>query len=396
MKKEKSSAFSTKEVVALVIITCVVSFVMGAIFFGGDKQGTTLLDKNLNNFIEQYDYIVENYYDDVDKEEIINGAIKGMVESLGDDYSVYLDQESSENFNITLNGSYEGIGISVATTINDELMIVEVFENSPADKAGLKQMDVIVGLDGEDVREKTATEVTDMIKKSSKDNFTLKVIRDNEEKDIVVEKDIVTLSSVISKIIEKDNKKIGYIGVSIFADNTYNQFKEQLEELEKEKFDSLIIDLRGNSGGHLDAVTDMTSLFLDSKKVIYQMQTKKDVEKFYSSGKKDKTYHIYILIDGNSASASEVMASALNEQLGAKLVGEKSYGKGTVQEVKAISNGDKYKFTTKKWLTSKGHWIKGDGLKPDIEIKLDDKYIEEPIEENDNQLNELIKIIASE
>lgn len=396
MKKEKSSAFSTKEVVALVIITCVVSFVMGAIFFGGDKQGSTLLDKNLNNFIEQYDYIVENYYEDVDKEEIINGAIKGMVESLGDDYSVYLDQESSENFNITLNGSYEGIGISVATTINDELMIVEVFENSPADKAGLKQMDVIVGLDGEDVREKTATEVTDMIKKSSKDNFTLKVIRDNEEKDIVVEKDIVTLSSVISKIIEKDNKKIGYIGVSIFADNTYNQFKEQLEELEKEKFDSLIIDLRGNSGGHLDAVTDMTSLFLDSKKVIYQMQTKKDVEKFYSSGKKDKTYPIYILIDGNSASASEVMASALNEQLGAKLVGEKSYGKGTVQEVKAVSNGDKYKFTTKKWLTSKGHWIKGDGLNPDIEIKLDDKYIEEPIEKNDNQLNELIKIIASE
>lgn len=396
MKKEKSSAFSTKEVVTLVIITCVVSFTMGAIFFGSDKQGTTLLDKNLNNFIEQYDYIVENYYEDVNKEEIINGAIKGMVESLGDDYSVYLDQDSSENFNITLNGSYEGIGISVATTINDELMIVGVFEKSPADIAGLEPMDIIIGLDGEDVRKKTATEVTDMIKKSNKIKFTLRVIRDKQEKDIVVEKDIVTLSSVTSKIIEKENKKIGYIGVSIFADNTYNQFKEQLSKLEEEKFDSLIIDLRGNSGGHLDAVTDMTSLFLSSKKVIYQMQTKKDIEKFYSNGKKDKMYPIYILIDGNTASASEVMAAALSEQLGAKLVGEKSYGKGTVQEVKAVSGGDQYKFTTKKWLTSKGEWIKDKGLKPDIEIKLNDKYAEEPIEENDNQLNELIEIIGSE
>ena len=159
-----------------------------------------------------------------------------------------------------------------------------------------------------------------------------------------------------------------------------------MSNLEKKGIDSLIIDLRGNSGGHLDTVTDMTSLFLDSKKVIYQIQTKTKTEKIYSNGKKNKSYPIYILIDADSASASEVMASALSEQLGAKLVGENSYGKGTVQEVKYTSSGDQYKFTTKKWLTSKGVWIKGKGLKPDIEIKLNEEYLNNPSEENDNQL----------
>lgn len=393
--KNNSSAFATKEVVTLVIITCIVSFIMGAIFFGNDSGSNKLLDKELNEFIEQYDYIVNNYYEDVDKKELINGAIKGMVESLGDDYSVYLEQSSSENFNITLNGSYEGIGISVATSANNEIVIVGVFENSPASKAGLKPLDIIKSFDGEDLTDKTATELTNMIKKSSKKSINLGILRDNEEKYVTVEKDIVTLNSVSSKILNENNINIGYIQVSIFAENTYKQFKEQLSNLEKKGIDSLIIDLRGNSGGHLDTVTDMTSLFLDSKKVIYQIQTKTKTEKIYSNGKKNKNYPIYILIDTDSASASEVMASALSEQLGAKLVGENSYGKGTVQEVKYTSSGDQYKFTTKKWLTSKGVWIKGKGLKPDIEIKLNEEYLNNPSEENDNQLNELIKIISN-
>lgn len=391
--KNNSSAFATKEVVTLVIITCIVSFIMGALFFGNDGSSNKFLDAELNDFIEQYDYIVDNYYDDVNKEELINGAIKGMVEALGDDYSVYLEQSNSENFNITLNGSYEGIGISVATSVDNKIVIVGVFENSPADKAGLKPLDVIKSFDGQDVSDMTSNDLTKMIKQSSKNNINLGIMRDGEEKTITVKKDIVTLSSVSSKMIEESGVNIGYIQVGIFAENTYEQFKEQLLKLEKDNLDSLIIDLRGNSGGHLETVTNMTSLFLDSKKVIYQIQTKTKTEKIYSKGKSNKTYHIYILIDVDSASASEVMASALSEQLDAKLVGENSYGKGTVQEVKYTSSGDQYKFTTKKWLTSKGIWIKGKGLKPDIEIKLSEAYIDNPTDENDNQLNDLIKII---
>lgn len=394
MKKEKNNTFTTKEVVTLVIITCVVSFVMGAIFFGNGKSGTKLLDSNLNEFIEQYDYIVENYYEDIDKKELIKGAIKGMVESLGDDYSVYLDQDVSNNFNITLNGRYEGIGVTVANNINNEIVIIGIFENSPAEKAGLKVMDIITKFNGKDISNKTATELTKMIRELNTNTFSLEILRDGNKEIVTIEKDIVTIKSVDSKIISKNDKKIGYIQVAIFADNTYKQFKEQLNGLENNKMDALIIDLRGNSGGHLGIVTNMTSLFLDSEKVIYQMQTKEKVEKVYSKGKKDKNYPIYILIDNDTASASEVMASALKEQLGATLIGETSYGKGTVQEVKYTSSGEQYKFTTKKWLTSKGNWLKDKGLKPDVEIKLDNKYFEEPTEENDNQLNEAINIIS--
>lgn len=396
MKKKESATFYTKEVVALVLITCVVSFTMGVMLFGNKKIGKKILDNNLNDLIEQYNYIVDNYYEDIDKKNLVNGAIKGMVESLGDDYSAYMKKEEYDNFNITLNGSYQGIGVSIATTINDEIMIVGIFEGSPADKAGLKVMDVIKEIDGETLEKKTANDLTDMIKTSEKDTFELGIVRDNKEMKITVKRELVTISSVETKIIEKNNKKIGYIQVGVFADNTYEQFKTKLTELEKEDFDSLIIDLRGNSGGHLDSVTNMTSLFLDSKKIIYQMQTKEKIEKTYSKGEKDKTYPIYILIDSGTASASEVMAAALNEQLGAKLVGETSFGKGTVQEVIFTTSGDQYKFTTKKWLTPKGNWVNKKGLTPNIEIKLDDKYYEMPTEENDNQLNELIKIVSEQ
>ena len=142
-------------------------------------------------------------------------------------------------------------------------------------------MDVIKKLDGESLEKKTADDLTNMIKTSEKDTFELGIVRDDKEMKITVKREIVTISSVETKIIKKEDKRIGYIQVGVFADNTYEQFKNKLSELEKEGFDSLILDLRGNSGGHLDAVTNMTSLFLDSEKVIYQMQTKEKTEKTY-------------------------------------------------------------------------------------------------------------------
>lgn len=394
MQKEKHTPFTTKEVVTLVVITCLVSFFMGSILFLNDKDDSKFKDSNLDYFIEQYNYIVDNYYEDINKKEIIDGAVKGMVEALGDDYSAYLEKDTSENFNITLNGSYEGIGVSVAETIKNEIMVIGIFKNSPADKAGLKPMDVIKKVDNQDTSGKSATDLTKMIKNSKKDSIKITVKRENEEKEIIVKKDIVTIESVTSKVINENNKKIGYVQVGIFADNTFKQFKHQLEELEQQKIDDLIIDLRGNSGGHLDVVVNMTSLFLNSDKVIFQIQTKDDIEKIFSNGKKDKSYPIYILIDNDTASASEVMASALNEQLNATLIGQTSYGKGTIQEVKNTASGDQYKFTTKKWLTSKGVWLKNNGLKPNVIIELDDKYFDDPKEENDNQLKEAIKIIS--
>ena len=151
--------------------------------------------------------------------------------------------------------------------------------------------------------------------------------------------------------------------------------------------------MRGNSGGHLSAAEQIISLFLDSSHPIYQIKSKDGQNKYYSTGKETKKYKITILIDSNSASASEVVTSALKEQYGASVVGEKSYGKGTVQELQTLPNGEQYKLTTKTWLTSKGKIIDGKGIEPDYKVSLGDKYLEDPTDENDNQLQKAIEVI---
>ena len=175
--------------------------------------------------------------------------------------------------------------------------------------------------------------------------------------------------------------------MSIFAANTYTQYKENLESLEKQGIDALVVDLRDNSGGELNAATSIISLFMNKEKVIYQIETKDgSIEKTYSKGKKDKEYPIAILVNNNTASAAEVMTAALKDNLDAKVIGEKTFGKGTVQTVMNLSTGEQYKLTTKKWLTPNGEWINETGITPDIEVKLE--------KDKDNQLDEAVKYLA--
>lgn len=196
--------------------------------------------------------------------------------------------------------------------------------------------------------------------------------------------------------MKEKGKKIGYIRIDVFALNTDEQFEENLKKLESEGMNSLIIDVRGNTGGHLSSVTNIISEFLDSSKIIYRTSTKTKEEIKYSKGNTAKEYEIILLVDGQSASASEVLASALKESYGAKLLGTKTFGKGTVQEMQEIeSTGKNYKITTKKWLTPNGNWINGIGITPDYEVELNTKYYENPIRENDNQLNEALKLLSN-
>lgn len=395
--KQERKIFSTAETILLVIMSSLIGLSIGLLFkqnnIADSKETET--DKNLKEFIKNYNYIIDNYYEEVDKEDLINNAIAGMMESLDDPHSVYFDETETDNFTISLNGSYEGVGIQI---LKDEesgnMLITSIFKDSPAAKSGLLPGDMVVSIDDSMAKDLSASEFSSIIRNGTKTSYKLKVLRDEEEIEITLNKSLVTLASVASEIIEEDEKKIGYIYIGIFANNTYTQFKEELEKLEKENIDALIIDVRGNTGGHLTTVDGILDIFLNKNQIMYQFEQSGKVTSTYGSGTDNKKYDVVLLGDEVSASASEVLIAGLRENLGSIFIGKKTYGKGTVQELITLSDGTQYKITVKKWLTPKGNWINdSEGITPDIEVELDEKYYETYENEDDTQLQKAIEYI---
>ena len=360
--------------------------------------------KDLKKVVDTYYAIVDNYYGELDRDKLIDGAVEGMISSVGDTFTSYSDTDSTSSFDETINGSYEGIGCTVATLEDGTISVIDMFEDSPSYKAGLKVGDIILKVDGESYEGKNSNDISNYIKNSGKSKIVLTVKRDNEEKDISINLSKVEIPHVSGKVIEQDSKKIGYIKISLFASNSYKQFKNKLDELEKSNIDDLIIDVRDNSGGYLSSVTDICNLFLDKGKVIYQLEDSKGKVIYQledSKGKvkkKDTTkekrkYDIVVLINGGSASASEILASAIKESYGGDIVGTNSYGKGTVQQTKKLLDGSMIKYTTQKWLTPDGNSINEVGVTPTKVVELNEEYFNNPTTENDNQLQEAIKLI---
>lgn len=405
MITKKNKDFKVQEVVILVVITCIFSFFAGSSYsrikyIGNNYEKITGQDtemsEELATFVENYQHVVDNYYEDLDEEKLLDAAFNAVVNELNDPYSIYMNESDYSNLNITLEGNYEGLGIAIYKEKTDGNIIISyVFEGSPAGNAGLKENDIILAVNGKSTETMTTSEVSDMILSGKEDEYILDIKRNSKEIKVTLSKANVEIKSIEHRVYEKNDKKIGYIYISIFANNTYSQFKLALEELEAQEIDSLIIDVRSNTGGHLTAVYKMISLFVDSKHIAYQLEQDGKVESVYSTGNENKVYPIVFLADGYSASASEVFIASLKDNLGAKLIGTKTYGKGTVQEMITLSNGDQYKITTKKWLTPKGTWVNDtEGIVPDIEVELSDEYFNNPVEKNDNQLSRAIEELS--
>lgn len=387
-KIQKRSTFSTAEVVTIVIITAFISLLMGLVISNSTNQtgNYKAVSPEMQDFLEEYNNIIDNYYDDVDEKELLDAALESVIDSLGDPYTGVVDDSLANSLSTRLQGTYSGFGIEIANNSENYIYIVNVIEDTPAEKVGLQLYDKIIAMDGVDVTNTSTTDFVTMVKKNTNQVIKLTILREGVEMNIDITREKITLKSVSSTTYEVDNKKIGYIYISVFAANTDSQFSEALATLEESGIDSLIIDLRDNTGGHLTAVENMMSEFFDKTHIIYQIQDKKDVTKYYSTGKETKEYPIAVLVNGNSASASEMLTAALQEEYGATVIGTNTYGKGTVQEVQSTNSGVQYKLTTKKWLTPKGNWVNGVGISPDVEVKLDESYFSNPTEDNDNQL----------
>lgn len=352
-----------------------------------------VLSKELAKFVDAYDAIVNNYYKEVDKDKLVESAINGMVSSVGDEYTSYSDKDVTDNFNEAVNGKYMGIGALIMKSEND-LVIYKVFEDSPSYKAGLKDGDIILKLDDKDTKDMSVNDIASIVKNDDNKEVKLLVKRGEENLDITIVKDMVELPVVSGKVINHNDKKIGYISLSIFSSVASEQFNKQLVKLEKEGISGLVIDVRGNSGGYLTTVTDIVSYFLKKGDIIYKLEVNDKVTVRKDKTKESRDYPIAVLIDKNSASASEILASSIKESYNGYVVGTNSYGKGTVQQTLVLSDGSMIKYTIEKWLTPLGNWINEEGVVPTNYVELSSEYLNNPVFENDNQLNKALELVS--
>lgn len=391
---EGDSKFSIFEVIIVTFISIIFGIIVGYILtYTSTPIKAIKSDLNLEEIISAYNTLKNNYYDDVDDVSLADNAIKGMVSSLNDSYSSFMDNKTAESFNESVDGYFVGIGVTIMYS-DGYNQIIKVDDSGPGDKAGLKVNDIILSVDGNSVKGVYGEELTSLIKGKSGSKVKIMIKRGNVTKTVTVKRGIIEIENVTSHLLEENGKKIGYINVAVFASNTFKQFRKNLSRMEKKNAEALIIDLRDNPGGHLSQTRDILSMFFDKKTVLYELQNKNKVSKIYSSSNDTRNYPIVILVNGNSASASEVMASCFNDNYkNATIVGTKTYGKGTVQQTVKLSSGTSFKYTTEKWLTSKGKTVDGVGINPDINIELDQSYYSNPTYENDLQVKKAVEIL---
>ena len=388
--------FNTLEVIIIMIITiiCTTTIVIKVSYSINNTKEKIVADAELLEFKDTYNSIIKEYYDDVDKNELISSAIEGMLDFLDDPYSMYLNQEETSVYTEELEGEYVGIGTEVSLRTDGKVVVKTVFENSPAEKYGIKIDDVIIKVSGVSLEGKTITEVSKMIKGKEGTEVELTINRGKEKLNIKVKRGKVELTSVESKIFRSNDKLIGYINVDVFASNAYNQFAKLEKELENQGIESLIIDLRWNTGGYLSSAHSIAELFLKKGDIMYQLDTKGKIEKVKSESEQKIKCKTVVLVNEATASASEILTGALKENINAEIIGVKTYGKGKVQKTRMLSTGAMVKYTTQNWLTPTGEQIDGKGIEPTIKVELSDKYYEKAIEENDNQLKKAIEVLS--
>ncbi len=393
--KNNSSKKSISLIQYLISLLCVAIIAVGGTFIVLDKQvkkiqseKSTTSDTTSATFsqIESvYNEIITNYAGDVDKDKLIDGALTGMVSALDDPYSSYMSGSDADSLNDTISGSFEGIGATL--TLENELPVISQapIKDSPAEKAKLKTNDILLKVDGKTTKGQTLTEVVTKVRGEKGTKVKLTIQRGSETFDVTLTRDTIPVDSVFGSI-DSENPTIGDIKITTFQESTFAELKKSIKKLRSEGAKSFVLDVRQNPGGLLDQVEKMASMFLDDGQVIVQFEDKagqKQVTKASSAldGGMKVTEPVVVLVDDGSASASEIFAAALSESGDAKLIGKKTYGKGTVQTILNVSKDSELKLTIMKWLTPKGEWIHKKGIKPAIEADYPDYAYLTPIDQ---------------
>ena len=359
-----------------IVVTFSVIFIM--ILHRGRVSIASTNSGNIESVSQVYDLLrSRHYFYEGDSDMLISGAIIGMIDVLDDPHSTYFTMTDYEDFVGRLEDSYSGIGCEVMS-MNGYTIIVAPLPGSPAEEAGILANDTIIEINGENVVGESLQEVVNNIKGPLGTIVTLGIRRGDSTEliNIEVKREEISQESVTHEMITESEKNIGYIQVLSFGENTYNEFVEAVELLEEAGMDSLIVNLRNNSGGYLTAVAQMLDYLLPGGEVIASVQNREgESEQMLTSGKTPgKEYPIVTLINEGSASALEIFAAAMKEAVEQEVVGMTSYGKGTVQETLQIDENALLKLTTQAWLTSAGNWVDEIGVEPTIEVDAPDFY----------------------
>ena len=336
------------------------------------------------------------YLDEIDAQQIEDTLYTGMVAGLDDPYSVYYSQEQLESMEEATSGEYSGIGATLSQDPDTkEISVVSCFEGTPAEEAGLLPGDVITGWNGNPVSDMELSELVSKIKTDPDEHLTLSIERDGEELEVELTRRAVEVPTVEYEML---GDQIGYIRLLEFDEVTAQQFEEAMSDLESQGMEKLIIDVRNNPGGVLQTVCDMLDQFLPEGLIVYTEDKNGKRTEYTSDEEHQFTKPLAVLVNGNSASASEIFAGAIQDYGIGTIVGTTTFGKGIVQKIFYLSDGTGLKLTMAKYYTPKGHDIHKKGIQPDVEVKLDEDLQNQSSisHEEDNQLKKAISVLQEQ
>lgn len=374
-----------KTIIAVLLIAIISSIsTLGLIYYaiGFNEQGFS----NLMRFITAYRFIETKYVNDTDDVKLIDGAIDGMVKSLNDPHSNYLSPKMYKTLMEQTEGSFAGIGVVMGMDNEQKIHIVGIMENSPGQKAGLQEGDEILAVDGVPVTQMAFDEVAAHVRGQAGTDVVLTIMRDNTNQDITITRDNIKLKTVGHKMLDNN---IGYIQIVSFSEDTANEFNEAYNDLKNQGMKALVLDLRNNPGGLLTTCVEIAKKLVPKGEIV-SIVDKQGNKETYSSSLEAPEYPLVVLINKNSASASEILSGAIQDTKAGTIIGNTSYGKGSVQTILPMFEDDAVKLTIAKYYTPSGRSIDGTGITPDIEINLDENAT------SDTQLDKALEILKAQ
>lgn len=394
-------------IIVVVLVTAFLTLTLGNVFMVeiGDKvvlseEAYTKMRDMYNKYAKQ-ESIMElakrEFLYDADEEKMLEGALEGTLKALGDPYTQFMNQEEFSALMQDTEGSYEGIGVYITESDDNRIMVVSPIEDTPAEKAGLKTGDKIIKINGTEYTASQIKQAVNIMKGMPGTSVTLTIQRENTDgskdlSDLVINREVIKIKTIKPAMLD-DN--VGYIRITTFDKQTANDFKEAYQDLKDQGMKGLVIDLRYNPGGIIDTTVEITDMFM-SEGIITYTKTKAGEIKHFKSDAKSETIPIVLLINGGSASASEIMAGAMKDTGRASLIGTKSFGKGIVQSVQQFGNeGEGVKMTVSEYFTPNGINIHGIGIEPDIKIELPEDAAGYGYEfyDTDNQLKKAVEVL---